>query len=170
MTAAGATNAAELDELMGLLERIVPDPAGYGHRLIQQAVLQWAETGQRLPTTGTGKDGRGRLADLVLHLDDVNDEPAAPFGDPAGTTEAHPGPAEIQTVLACALGACDCWGSRSDCAVCDGAGSPGWADPDPDLFQRYVGPAAARLSVIWRDPSDDATTSRSESRPNHDKE
>jgi len=46
------------------------------------------------------------------------------------------------TLLAAALGACNnCWGTRADCPVCDGAGTPGWVLPDPQLFASYVHPA-----------------------------
>ncbi len=168
MSAMSATSTTELEEVMALLERILPDPAGYGQRLIQQVVLQWAETGQHQPTivpgetrktSGTGNRGRSSLADLVLHPDDPGSPPATPIHD---DPQAHPaedesGPADIRTLLACALGACDCWGTRTDCVICAGAGSPGWADPDPDLFQKYVGPAAARLTVILHQtPGDEA--------------
>lgn len=46
------------------------------------------------------------------------------------------------TVLAAALGACNnCWGTRVDCPICDGAGKPGWVVPDPQLYASYVHPA-----------------------------
>jgi hypothetical protein len=45
-------------------------------------------------------------------------------------------------VLAAALGAChNCWGTRADCPFCDGAGTPGWVLPDPQLYASYVHPA-----------------------------
>ena len=43
--------------------------------------------------------------------------------------------------LAAALGACDCWGEQADCAVCQGAGMPGWALPERRLFLKFVSPA-----------------------------
>lgn len=44
--------------------------------------------------------------------------------------------------LAGALGACDCWGEDPACPVCQGAGQAGWAQPDPQLYETYVRPAA----------------------------
>jgi hypothetical protein len=45
------------------------------------------------------------------------------------------------SALAAALGACDCWGENADCALCQGAGAPGWALPDRPLFLKFVRPA-----------------------------
>lgn len=173
MSAMSATTTTELEEVMALLERVLPDPAGYGQRLIQQVVLQWAETGQHQPTivpgeTGeTGHRGHPSLADLVLHPDDPDGPPATPIRDdpPAHLDEEEPAPADIRTLLACALGACDCWGTRTDCVICAGGGSPGWADPDPDLFQKYVGPAAARLTVTLHQTPGDKAGPPSEPKP-----
>ncbi len=51
------------------------------------------------------------------------------------------------TVLAAALGACNnCWGTRIDCPVCDGAGMPGWAVPDSQLYASYVHPAVCAFT------------------------
>ena len=50
--------------------------------------------------------------------------------------------------LAAALGACgNCWGMRADCPACDGAGVPGWALPDEQLYAAYVRPAAVRAAA-----------------------
>lgn len=52
---------------------------------------------------------------------------------------------ERQRQLALALGACgDCWGRDYECGQCGGAGVPGWAEPDPVLFNRYVAPVLDR--------------------------
>ncbi|MCF6509657.1 hypothetical protein E9549_19995 [Blastococcus sp. MG754426] len=47
-------------------------------------------------------------------------------------------------LLAAALGACECWGREPGCEVCAGAGSPGWTDPDEDLYRELVLPAVRR--------------------------
>jgi hypothetical protein len=134
-------STTELDQVMALLKRILPDPAGYGERLIQQVVLDWAEAGQRSHPVVPGEtvgDSRTALLNHVLRPE----EPAAS--------------SDVYALLASALGACDCWGRRADCPVCNGAGRPGWADPDPELFQEYVGPATARLGALWDDtPGED---------------
>jgi hypothetical protein len=48
--------------------------------------------------------------------------------------------------IATALGACDCWGERSNCSMCRGAGSPGWISPDSNLFDVYVRPIMHEFS------------------------
>ena len=55
------------------------------------------------------------------------------------------------TVLAAALGACElCWGDDRACPSCAGTGAPGTLEVDPELFERYVRPAA--LSVQYPKP------------------
>lgn len=53
--------------------------------------------------------------------------------------------AERNSALAGALGACDCWGGQAGCAVCHGAGRPGWTLPDMRLFSYFVRPAINAL-------------------------
>ena len=49
-------------------------------------------------------------------------------------------------MLAAALGACYlCWGDNATCEVCGGAGVPGAAPPDAELFAALVVPAARRM-------------------------
>jgi hypothetical protein len=55
---------------------------------------------------------------------------------------------ERNNAVAAALGACDCWGEHEDCAVCQGAGTPGWAVPDKRLFSRFVQPALRTISAL----------------------
>jgi hypothetical protein len=43
--------------------------------------------------------------------------------------------------LGAALGACNCWGQRADCPICEGFGAPGWVLPDEELYASYVYPA-----------------------------
>lgn len=134
--------APELDEVMTLLGRILPDPAGYGERLIKQAVLQWAKRTELPHPVIPGEadtNGPTTLPDQVLR--------------PNGSVHPPSNKSEVLVPLASALGACDCWGRNKNCPLCAGAGGSGWADPDPDLFQEYVGPAVARLTATWDDTS-----------------
>jgi hypothetical protein len=50
------------------------------------------------------------------------------------------------SVLAAAVGACDCWGEQAECGFCGGAGAPGWVVPDRKLFASYVYPAVRAVS------------------------
>lgn len=61
---------------------------------------------------------------------------------------------ERNSVLAAAVGACDCWGEQADCPFCDGEGSAGWVRPDKQLFARYVYPAVRALSISGMTASD----------------
>jgi len=45
--------------------------------------------------------------------------------------------------LADALGACPCFGSRSDCPICGGKGRPGSEPVDPCAFSAFVAPVIA---------------------------
>jgi hypothetical protein len=52
----------------------------------------------------------------------------------------------IGDTLAAALGACYlCWGEDERCEECRGAGRPGWALPDAELYERLVVPARRRF-------------------------
>ncbi|HEX7317132.1 MAG TPA: hypothetical protein VF297_24750 [Pyrinomonadaceae bacterium] len=49
-------------------------------------------------------------------------------------------------MLAAALGACYlCWGENATCEICAGAGAPGAAPPDGELFREVVVPALRRV-------------------------
>jgi len=64
--------------------------------------------------------------------------------------------------LAAALGACDCWGDRVDCPICDGAGGPGWTRPEAGLFAAYVHPALSEVARERSGPADDAVSASDE--------
>jgi hypothetical protein len=71
---------------------------------------------------------------------------ASPDGDqPEQST--HDELVERNSVLAAALGACDCWGEQADCSFCEGDGSAGWVRPDKQLFAKYVYPAVRTLPI-----------------------
>jgi hypothetical protein len=54
---------------------------------------------------------------------------------------------DLSCDLAAALGACPmCWGGDTDCRSCHGRGGPGFSVPEPELFVKYVVPAAR----MWR--------------------
>jgi hypothetical protein len=166
-------STSELDEVVTLLERVLPDPRRYGERLIQQAVLRWAEPSQQRPTVVPGQadapDGPAGLVDLLLRGAGTYEEPLQSTTDdsPAeARAEAAREAADVQVLLASALGACDCWGLCESCPACQGAGFPGWEAPDVALFQEYVGPAAARLSASWDgEPHSEARPSRHDDDP-----
>ncbi|GAA0713161.1 hypothetical protein Drose_15665 [Dactylosporangium roseum] len=128
---------AELDDVMALLAQVLADPAVFAERLAEQAVTRFAQ--------GGGAGGSGLDASRVF--------------DAAGAAGYEPTHnSDTNVLLAAALGACDCWGSRVGCPACHGEGSPGWIAPDVALFQKFVGPAVEKLSVTGIDDDQAATT------------
>jgi hypothetical protein len=139
-------SATELEEVQGLLERILPDPSGFAQRLMLQLMAQFGQSAE--PGAG-GFDSGARAfytaatgEDAVAGNIFITPEPSAADEVPAGTN----------LLLAGALGACECWGLRVDCDVCRGRGSAGWTEPVPELFYEFVGPAIAKLPDV---PADD---------------
>jgi hypothetical protein len=120
----------EIDDVMALLERVLPDPAGFAERLFDQMVTRLAGAAQFVGQTAPAFD------------------PNKIIVEPSYTPAGDDPPTDFNLLLASALGACDCWGLRADCAVCKGDGSAGWIHPDVDLFQEFVGPAVEKLSVV----------------------
>lgn len=126
--------ATELDELQALLEHVLPDPARYAQRLAMQFMTRWGESARQ---------------DTGFSYQSTASSDPAPRGDIEITPdqqEPDDTPVDTNLLLAAALGACECWGLRAECAMCRGYGSAGWARPDPELFEEFVRPAIARLS------------------------
>jgi len=132
MGLARAMSATELKDVQALIDRVLPDPRGFAGRLLQQAIAQYGLLAEPTATafyTATAEDVTS--AEAVI----VSDEWAA-----------DDLPADVTTVLAAALGACECWGLLDDCDHCHGQGSTGWVQPDPELFDAFVRPALDRLT------------------------
>jgi hypothetical protein len=126
----------ELDEVTALLERILPDPAGFADRVLSQLLSRYSVTGKNVgPSYRTEDEPQEHV-----HREEVV---IAPSYQP----ESWESLADSNVLLASALGACDCWGLQSNCVVCKGVGSSGWTQPDAELFQLFVGPAVERLST-----------------------
>jgi hypothetical protein len=128
----GLMSVTELEEVQALLERVLPDPRGFAGRLLQQAMTQY---GQFAPPAAAAYYAAATAEDAVpgdglIVTDEWADDQA---------------PADINLLLAAALGACECWGQSARCDLCQGYGSAGWTEPDPDLFDEYVRPAVDRL-------------------------
>lgn len=125
-------SATELEEVQALLERVLPDPRGFAGRLLEQAITQYGQFAPRAAATyyaaATAEDITP--GDTVIVADEWTADTVSP---------------DINVLLAAALGACECWGLLVDCDLCQGRGSAGWIQPDPDLFEEFVRPALARL-------------------------
>ena len=136
------------------------DPAGSDglrSRLIQQVVLRWAESAEQRPTVVPGKaqtDDRASLVDLVVRAG-ANEEPRDYVPDDLSAepdAEVAPDPADVQVLLASALGACDCSGLRQRCPACQGVGFPGCGGPRRGPFPgvHRPGRGAPQRSLGWR--------------------
>lgn len=75
---------------------------------------------------------------------------------------------ERDSLLAAAVGACDCWGERADCPFCEGDGSAGWIRPDKQLFTTYVYPAVRAMQAA--PPAAAPTTTAQQTNGSHRKE
>ena len=125
-------SVTELEEVQALLERVLPDPRGFAGRLLQQAMMQY---GQFAPPAATAFYAAASAEDTVPGDGVIVADKWADDQEPA----------DINLLLAAALGACECWGLSARCDLCQGFGSAGWTEPDPDLFDEYVRPAVDRL-------------------------
>jgi hypothetical protein len=125
-------SATELEEVQALLERVLPDPGGFAGRLLRQAVTQYGLLAEPAPTAFYTAENVPTDEEVI----------------PADPWEEYPPPGDISILLAAALVACECWGLQADCDLCQGQGSAGWTQPDPELFNEFVQPALGRLSVV----------------------
>lgn len=123
-------SATELEDVQALLDRVLPDPRGFAGRLLQQAITQY------------GLLAEPAASAFYAAAEAVTPDEAIIVPDEWITEDK---PVDITIVLAAALGACECWGLRDGCDLCDGQGSAGWAQPDPELFDAFVGPALERV-------------------------
>ena len=122
-------SATELEDVQALLDRVLPDPRGFAGRLLQQAVTQYGLVAEPAPTAFYAAEDVTPGEDVIVADQWVADQP----------------PVDTNIVLAAALGACECWGLEADCDLCQGQGSSGWTQPDPELFEEFVRPAIERL-------------------------
>lgn len=138
-------SATELEDVQALLERVLPDPTGFAGRLLQQTITQYGLLPEPAATASySAEDVTSYSAEDVMSDEDVL------VADQWATDQA---PIDTNILLAAALGACECWGLRADCNVCQGRGSAGWTQPDPELFEEFVRPAIERLPAMpsgWR--------------------
>lgn len=132
-------SASELDGLEALMFRVLPDPKGYMERVLLELVARLDPRAEQLLTP--------QSADAI---------PGTPLLDEAELKE------DKNFDLACALGACECWGENPACPECKARGSSAWLDPDPVLFRKYVLPAVKRMTSRGRHPSSNTSNATSD--------
>jgi hypothetical protein len=138
-------SVTELDEVEALLEKVIPDPTGFGRRLLLQVMARLGQVAE--PDGGVSFAGAKAFYTTATAEDVTASETVITSDQPAADGTLI----DINMLLAAALGACDCWGLRADCLACQGHGSAGWTAPDPGLFEEFVQPAVAKLSRIPAD-------------------
>jgi hypothetical protein len=120
----------ELDEMQAMLERVLRDPTGFADRMLGQIIARVrSPDGQQLVSGATMAADATSSASVIR-----NDQPAK-----------DDTPLNTNVLLAAALGACECWGFRAGCGMCQGQGVSGWTQPDPALFDEFVKPAITRM-------------------------
>ena len=135
MGRAGPMSTTELEEVQALLERVLPDPARFAERLLQQVMTQW----------GQSTEPSARAFYTAATAEDVTASPTVITPEQPVMDET---PIDTNILLAAALGACECWGLRASCHVCQGRGSAGWTQPDPQLFEEFVEPVRYAFPLL----------------------
>jgi hypothetical protein len=131
----------------GLLGRMAPDAIALIDRVLKQAQERLTRDGAIPAGDSTSPDNvvvtalGNQLAGMIGSQDSspVEDWPKADFL--ADELSHYEELLDRNSMLAAALGACDCWGQDVTCPFCEGVGGPGWALPDERLFGTYVRPA-----------------------------
>jgi hypothetical protein len=131
--------ATELEDVQALLERVLSDPNGFARRLLGQLMGQF---GQSVDPAASAFSSSARAFYTVATEDDLTTSDILITPEPPDNDEE---PGDTKVLLAAALGACECWGLREECALCRGEGSSGWIEPVPELFDEFVRPAITRL-------------------------
>ena len=138
-----------------LLQRLMVDPGALVERVVQPVMEQLWRDGAATDDSDTPPELLIATA-LGNRLARVVASEALPASAGLPGLSARPDQAladyeeliERNSVLAAALGACDCWGEQLDCAFCDGAGAPGWVLPDRQMFATYVYPAVRAFKKL----------------------
>jgi hypothetical protein len=136
----------------GLLERVMADPFALCARVLEQVLERLASeyavgADEQAPEQSIALALGDRLADMLVETTTAANGSSQSVGA-AGPPLTDPLEElfERDCALAAALGACDCWGELARCPICHGAGTPGWALPDRQLFAEYVHPALRALT------------------------
>jgi hypothetical protein len=139
-----------------LLGRMVPDAVALVERALQQAQEQVMRDGGFAAGSDTSPKEviAAALGDRLARMI-VNEGSSTVTNWPTANGQAlnlryYEELVDRNSVLAAALGACECWGHHVDCPVCDGVGGPGWTLPDEQLYTSYVLPAVDAATSLAR--------------------
>ncbi len=138
----------ELEDVQALLERVLSEPRAFAGRLLQQAITEYGPFTEPAATAFYAAMAEDVTASYTAMAEDVMASDTVIVPDEWSEDEwSEDEPVVTNVLLAAALGACECWGLRAECHICQGQGSAGWTQPDPELFEEFVRPAISRLST-----------------------
>lgn len=123
--------------------------------LVSKVVNRAVEkSGYVMPSAPTGMDD-GHGAELLVDTLASHLLAFLGIGSSGNGAPGHPSTNDLEricaeqmarnSILARALGACDCWGELAACAVCRGRGGPGWRPPDRASFDALVRPVLRKM-------------------------
>jgi hypothetical protein len=125
------------------------DPLALVGRVLEQVAGQLAPDEVRAGAGETPPDElivavlANHLAQMLTVGESPEETGGSQTGEDAGWLAHYHTLLARNSVVAAALGACDCWGQDRDCPMCEGGGRPGWALPDERLYAAYVDPAVS---------------------------
>jgi hypothetical protein len=146
-------------DLPVLIARVMADPVALLGRVVQQMLDQLERDGVLavdgdLPPDELLASALGNRLARMVRTQDPSAVADWPEGLPREGALAHYEElVERNSILAAALGACDCWGQDLDCPACGGMGGPGWVLPDERFFASYVHPAVTAAKTFEGSPA-----------------
>jgi hypothetical protein len=139
-------------DISGLLGPGILDPIAIGERVFQELQhrlppnSKLADISDKSPEELVAATIADWLAKMMMNDDSPGMAHRSTIGNP-NENQMYKDLYDRNIVLAAALGACgSCWGGNVDCPICDGAGAPGWALPDEQLYASYVEPAVRAVT------------------------
>jgi hypothetical protein len=147
------TTIDETANVDALIQQVMMNPAALIDRILRVVLQQLALDGS-MPATSSASSEEliassvGSWIGQTMNDDEGRGLPRPLAAEPI--TADHEELANRNSLLAAALGACDCWGEDVDCPFCEGHGGPAWAAPDRRLFAEFVYPAVRALSIQRR--------------------
>ncbi len=148
-------SVTELDEVQALLDKVLPDPAGFAQRLVLQVLGRWGGQSAAAAAAPFTTPFRTPSSFTTATAEDVTETVATAAGWPS-----YEAPVDMNILLSAALGACECWGLRPGCELCGGRGCAGWTQPDRELYDEFVRPAIDAMSRFSAgDPADSGSQS-----------
>ena len=156
--------ATELQDVQALLERVLPDPSGFAQRLLLQVMTQFGESAA--PGAGSYGSAASAFYTASTHEDATTSNIIITPEQP-GAGEGDEGLASTNVLLAAALGACECWGLRAECDLCQGRGSAAGPSPSPSCSTSSSDPLSRGCLTSRPDDLEEAAEAGPDRRDHH---